>query len=71
MGMYESRKNRKKSAKDTEDAMLIASGDWFAVRSAQEIAKSWKRIVVISVLAFFILCAPAIGPLIRLVSSYL
>lgn len=69
MGMYESRPKRK-NGKDTENTMLHASGDWFAVFAAQEIAKSWKRIVIIAVLILFTACAPAIGPIVLAIRSY-
>ncbi|MGF1845357.1 hypothetical protein L4C39_19625 [Vibrio clamense] len=56
--------------KEQEDAMLVASDSWFAVKTAQEAAKSWKRIVALFVLAILCLFAPAFGFIVQFLQSF-
>ncbi|HCE2452870.1 TPA: hypothetical protein NGU14_004523 [Vibrio parahaemolyticus] len=66
MSLYEKRNSNSQQ----EDAMLVASDSWFSVKFAQEAAKSWKRILVLVIVAILCLFAPALGFIVSAISTF-
>ncbi|HFQ5047616.1 TPA: hypothetical protein ACGUWG_004447, partial [Vibrio vulnificus] len=65
MSLYEKRNSNSQQ----EDAMLVASDSWFTVKFAQEAAKSWKRIILLFVVAILCLFAPALGLIVSAINA--
>lgn len=66
MSLYEKRNGNAQQ----EDAMLVASDSWFTVKFAQEAAKSWKRIIVLFIIAILCLFAPALGLIVSAINVF-
>lgn len=64
-------KYEKKTNSEQENAYLVASDAWFTVKTAQAVAKSPRRIIILAILAVFCLFAPAIGPICQTIQSWL
>ncbi|WP_225465829.1 hypothetical protein [Vibrio vulnificus] len=65
MSLYEKRNGNAQQ----EGAMLVASDSWFTVKFAQEAAKSWKRIILLFVVAILCLFAPALGLIVSTINA--
>ncbi|SIN81461.1 hypothetical protein SAMN05444724_0653 [Salinivibrio sp. ES.052] len=66
MSLYD----KQKHIKNQEDTMLVASDSWLTVKFSQEAAKSWKRILLLFVLAILCLFAPALGLIISTINAF-